>query len=95
MEDTLGVKCFSRSNVSPSVLILILMEKMNTQSQRAGGHLNLLANVGIISGKERFVQKSCMGVVTSKTFIKFAEYMIIPSAETETGRIEENILCTW
>ena len=36
-----------------------------------------------------------MGVVTSKTFIKFAEYMIIPSAETETGRIEENILCTW
>ena len=33
------------------VLILILMEKMNTQSQRAEGHLNLLANVGIISGK--------------------------------------------
>jgi hypothetical protein len=41
--------------------------------------------------KERFGQKSCVGVVTSKTFIKFAEYMTIPSAETETGRIEEDI----
>ena len=32
-----------------------------------------------------------MGVDTSKTFIKFAEYMTIPSSGTETGRIEENI----
>ena len=41
--------------------------------------------------KERFRQKSCVGVDTSKTFIKFANYTKKPSAETETGRIEVNI----
>ncbi len=33
------------------------MEKMNTQSQRAGGHLNLLANVGNISGKRKICRE--------------------------------------
>ena len=32
-----------------------------------------------------------MGVDTYKTFITFANDMKKPSAETETGRIEENI----
>ena len=41
-----------------------------------------------IRGGSFFMQAS---LVSSKTFIKFAEYMTIPSSGTETGRIEENI----
>jgi hypothetical protein len=37
------------------------MEKMNTQSQRAGGHLNLLANVENISGKRKICAKIVHG----------------------------------
>ena len=50
------------------VLILILMEKMNTQSQRAEGYLNLLANVGNISGKRKICAKIVHGCCYFQNF---------------------------
>ena len=48
-------------HLSSTVLILVLIEKTNTQSQRAGGSLYLLANVGNKSGKRKICRKSVFG----------------------------------
>ena len=53
MEDALGELWNKRQKYSMKCLNPYSNGKMNTQSQRAEGHLNLLANVGIISGKSK------------------------------------------